>query len=207
MGPANLTAPACRSRARGGGLFLDGYVIGVCNAADPRTTKGSTPPWNRFTPNWTDRSFRSLSAERGPGDGMLVAVKTPKMPKQMRGRRTQLTEAPLQPAGRRLRRPGNVDAGERDALSGSAARAEGAEVICVVRSSVECPQRDHRTETSNDVPEATHAEPTRRPPTRRHASRRCYAVGLPQARATGHHAPADTLPASHAEASGDRIAC
>lgn len=217
MGPANLTVAGLPVQGRsGGGLFsLDGYVIGVCNAADPSDNEGLYAALESIHAE-LDRSKLSYLYRpntKGPGDeAPLVAVKTPKMPKQMPAPPdvTQLTEAPLQP-----RRPTPSDAPEtltqeeRDALSEiRRRRAEGAEVICVVRSS------DPNARSEIIVLERATDAFLKQLTLEAQRLSTSDAIATPAAVVTPSvfHRPAppatmpsaDTLPVSHAEASGDR---
>lgn len=148
MGPANLTVAGLPVQGRsGGGLFsTDGYVIGVCNAADPSDNEGLYAALESIYAELDRAKLADLyrPEEKGKSDtAALVAVETPRMPKQMPEppRELQPTEAPLGP---RQQSPLSPAAGtaeqltqeERDALAEiRRRRAEGAEVICVVRSS------------------------------------------------------------------------
>ncbi len=148
MGPANLTVAGLPVQGRsGGGLFsTDGYVIGVCNAADPSDNEGLYAALESIYAELDRVKLAELyrPEEKGQSDAAsLVAVETPRMPKQMPEppKDLQPTEAPLTP--REQPSPSSsaetaepLTQEERDALAEiRRRRAEGAEVICVVRSS------------------------------------------------------------------------
>jgi thiol-disulfide isomerase/thioredoxin len=144
-GPANLTVAGLPVQGRsGGGLFsADGYVIGVCNAADPSDNEGlyAALPLIHSELERAKLAHLFRPGEKGSAvEEALVAV-APPMPKQMPPPPdvTQLTEAPLRPRTEastpRAGTSQELTQEERDALNEiRRRRAEGAEVICVVRS-------------------------------------------------------------------------
>lgn len=147
MGPANLTVAGLPVQGRsGGGLFsTDGYVVGVCNAADPSDNEGLYAALESIYAELDQAKLAFLyrPEAKGPSnEESLVAVKTPNMPKQMPEpqKEIQLTEASLQPrkqspAAQAAEPAEELTQEERDALAEIRRhRAEGAEVICVVRS-------------------------------------------------------------------------
>jgi len=145
MGPANLTVAGLPVQGRsGGGLFsADGYVIGVCNAADPSDNEGLYAALPAIHAELERAKLAHLfqPGEKGPkAEEAMVAV-APPMPTHIPSPSdvTQLTEAPLRPrspSSPRAEASQELTQEERDALSEiRRRRAEGAEVICVVRSS------------------------------------------------------------------------
>lgn len=144
MGPSNYTVAGLPVQGRsGGGLFSgQGLVIGVCNAADPSDNEGLYAALESIHKELDQAklAYVYLPSAKGPeGQGSLVAVAPPPMPRQMPEppQEVQLTGATMpstQPA--RTEAPRQLTAEERDALAEiHRRRNEGAEVICVIRSS------------------------------------------------------------------------
>ena len=147
LGPPNLQVGGLPVQGRsGGGLFSsEGLVIGVCNAADPQDNEGL---YAALASLHAELEEAKLSFAYQPQDGSqparapLVAVEPPPMPKEMPPPLSlvQLTESPARSDGPPDRRALNQ---QRPALSGQELaalqeirrrKAEGAEVICIVRS-------------------------------------------------------------------------
>jgi S1-C subfamily serine protease len=147
LGPANVEVSGLPVQGRsGGGLFtVDGLVIGVCNAAVPTDNEGLYA------------ALASIHAEleqaelpyvyRGPpekgGRETAVAADVPSMPKKMPppADLVQLTEAPQQPPT--AVPPVSEPPGQSPALTPDERatleeiqrrKAEGAELICIIRS-------------------------------------------------------------------------
>jgi len=145
-GPANLTVAGLPVQGRsGGGLFSsEGLLIGVCFAANPSENEGLYAALESIYAELDHANLGYVyQPETKPSDAAsaLVALEPPPMPKQMPvpADIVQLTEAPLRP--RTVEEPqrpdaaGELTAEERDALAEiRRRRAEGAEVICVIRS-------------------------------------------------------------------------
>jgi thiol-disulfide isomerase/thioredoxin len=149
MGPTNYTVAGLPVQGRsGGGLFsTEGMVIGVCNAADPSDNEGLYAALESVHAELDRAELTSIydSHNKGPADKeSLVAVSPPPMPKQMPDAPdvVQLTQAPLRaektPASElpHVETPQKLSGEERDALEEiRRRRAEGSEVIFVIRSS------------------------------------------------------------------------
>lgn len=147
MGPANLTVAGLPVQGRsGGGLFsADGYVIGVCNAADPSDNEGLYAGLPSIHAELERSKLACLfrPGEKGAAAEEAMVAVAPPMPKQMPSPSdvTQLTEAPLRPRTQpstscHAETSQELTQEERDALNEiRRRRAEGAEVICVVRAS------------------------------------------------------------------------
>ena len=147
LGPPNLQVGGLPVQGRsGGGLFSEeGLVIGVCNAADPQDNEGL---YAALAALHAELDEAGLSLVYQPRDGSqaarapLVAVEPPPMPKEMPRPLSliQLTESPARSDGPPARRELNqqqhgLSSREIAALQRIDSRkAEGAEVICIVRS-------------------------------------------------------------------------
>ena len=147
LGPPNLQVGGLPVQGRsGGGLFsADGLVIGVCNAADPQDNEGL---YAALASLHAELDEADLSFVYHPQDGSrparapLVAVEPPPMPKEMPRPLSlvQLTESPPRSDGPPARRTlsqqqQGLSHREVAALEEIHRRkAEGAEVICIVRS-------------------------------------------------------------------------
>ena len=147
LGPPNLQVGGLPVQGRsGGGLFSEeGLVIGVCNAADPQDNEGL---YAALASLHAELDGAGLSFVYQPQDGLrparapLVAVEPPPMPKEMPrpSSLVQLTESPARSDGPPARRALNQ---QQQGFSGRELaaleeirrrKAEGAEVICIVRS-------------------------------------------------------------------------
>ena len=147
LGPPNLQVGGLPVQGRsGGGLFSrDGQVIGVCNAADPQDNEGL---YAALASLHAELDEANLSEVYQPQDSLhaspapLVAVEPPRMPKNMPRPLSlvQLTDSPGRTDGPPARRELNQ---QRQGLTGQEQaaleeirrrKAEGAEVICIVRS-------------------------------------------------------------------------
>ena len=146
LGPPNLQVGGLPVQGRsGGGLFSkEGLVIGVCNAADPQDNEGL---YAALASLQAELDEAGMSFVYQPEDGSsparapLVAVAPPHMPKEMPRPSSvvQLTESPARSDGPPMRRALSQQQGlsgrEWAALEEIRQRkAEGAEVICIVRS-------------------------------------------------------------------------
>jgi hypothetical protein len=164
LGPANVEVSGLPVQGRsGGGLFTaDGLVIGVCNAAVPDNNEGlyaalasihaeldeAELPFVYRQPAQMAGSGdpRQAPAEdprptREPGGTALAVSDPPSMPKKMPppSDLLRLTEAPGQPATPPVAAPADnsppLSPDEQAALEEIQRRkAEGAELICIIRS-------------------------------------------------------------------------
>jgi hypothetical protein len=144
VGSPNLQVAGMPVQGRsGGGLFSpEGLVIGVCNAADPSDREGFYAALESIHSQLDEVQLSFVyqdDAEDKEGQSPLVAAAPPVMPHQMPGfsdtadadRSSQPTvePAPLEQVAAQL------SPEERAALDEIGHRtAEGAEVICVIRS-------------------------------------------------------------------------
>jgi len=154
MGPPNLEVAGLPVQGRsGGGLFSsEGYVIGVCNAADPTDNQGLYAALGAIQAE-LDRmklSFLYQSPGKpGPAATAVASAEPPPMAREMPGAepagqlsevsaRTNNNVPPPPPAPPEVR-PASAEASvlsdrERAALEEiQKRRLEGAEVICVIR--------------------------------------------------------------------------
>jgi len=145
-GAANVEATGLPVQGRsGGGLFSsEGYVIGVCNAANPSDNEGLYAAVGTIHAELDRKGLAFVYRSSEPGPAAAVASSgTPKMPKEMPppASLVQLTDAPSRAAAPATapaasppgRAPLNDD--ERAALHEIQRRTDaGAEVICIVRS-------------------------------------------------------------------------
>jgi len=146
LGPPNLQVGGLPVQGRsGGGLFSkEGLVIGVCNAADPQDNEGLYAALASLQAELDEAGMSfAYQAEDGsrPARAPLVAVAPPPMPKEMPRPSSvvQLTESPARsdgpPTRRALNQQQELSGRELAALEEIRRRkAEGAEVICIVRS-------------------------------------------------------------------------
>jgi hypothetical protein len=140
MGPPNLQVAGLPVQGRsGGGLFSeDGLVIGVCNAADPSTNEGLYAALPSIHAELDERNLAFVH-ERAAGTGAdasaLASSEPPPMPREMPG---PSDFRPLTGAGPETATSPSeegLSAEERAALAQiRRRRAEGAEVVCVIRS-------------------------------------------------------------------------
>jgi hypothetical protein len=138
LGPPNLQVAGQPVSGRsGGGLFsADGYVIGVCNAADPTDDEGLYAALGAIHSELDRADLAFIYREQSAGaDADLLAEQEPTMPEQMpefAGREqfaaTQERDSTAPPRG-----AGMSDA-ERGALDAIVAQEGSAEVICIIRS-------------------------------------------------------------------------
>jgi S1-C subfamily serine protease len=150
MGPPNIEVAGLPVQGRsGGGLFsAEGYLIGICNAADPTDNEGLFAALASIHAQLDEAKLGHIyqPASDGPR-GPLVAVAPPDMPKEMPApdKLLQLTNVPARPAETSsLPAPSQnqpTTAEEPLTLEEQAALAEirrrreqGAEVVCVIRS-------------------------------------------------------------------------
>jgi thiol-disulfide isomerase/thioredoxin len=145
LGPANVEASGQPTQGRsGGGLFsADGYVIGVCNAADPADNEGLYAAATTIHAQLDQVGLSSLY--RGGASGALaassIAAPSALMPAHMP---TSTLAALATDAARAVAAaPGvaatgdalrNLSPQERATLGVLAQKSQNAEVICIVRS-------------------------------------------------------------------------
>jgi thiol-disulfide isomerase/thioredoxin len=134
-GPSNIEVAGQPVQGRsGGGLFsADGYLIGVCNAADPQDNEGFYAALSSIQARLDQQGLSWVYQSSGgpPSAASLAADDTPAMPRQMPrpAGQLQLTgdTVPAAPAA-------PLSGEERAALEELARRsAVGDEVICIVR--------------------------------------------------------------------------
>jgi hypothetical protein len=131
LGPPNLQVAGLPVEGRsGGGLFnADGLVIGVCNAADPADNEGLYAALASIH-NQLDRAgLSAIYTERAKVavPAVASAVGVPEMPAEMPQARFALSTNPSAATGA----SGQAAPQSLTQLTG---RADGAEVICIVRS-------------------------------------------------------------------------
>ena len=147
LGPPNLQVGGLPVQGRsGGGLFSrEGFVIGVCNAADPQDNEGLYAALAALHAELDEAELSFVyhpQDDSQPARAPLVAVEPPPMPKKMPRPSSvvQLTESPARFDGPPARRTLNQ---QQQGLSGRELaaleeirrrKAEGAEVVCIVRS-------------------------------------------------------------------------
>lgn len=147
LGPPNLQVAGMPVQGRsGGGLFSEeGFVIGVCTAADEEEKEGFYTALAAIHAE-LDRAelafvYRS-GGEGSVGEAPLVAIDPPEMPRRM-PRPSDLVEVKEvssassgSPSGRRLVDPQSPLSGEEQATLEEIRRrkSQGDEVICVIRS-------------------------------------------------------------------------
>ncbi len=146
LGPPNIQVAGLPVEGRsGGGLFsADGLLIGVCNAADPADREGLYAALATVHEELekTGLSHVVRSDETPPARTPLVAIDPPAMPKEMpaaaeAGRLTTVRPRSdnIQSTSARTDRSATLAAHEQAALDEiGRRRAEGAEVVCIIRS-------------------------------------------------------------------------
>jgi hypothetical protein len=146
LGPPNLVVAGQPVQGRsGGGLFTtDGFVIGVCNAADPADDEGL---YAALEPIHAELDRMGLAemclevADPATGNASLAAAAPPGMADEMPGPAKdraavgwmQTSDAKQPTAFDRPAATGSLSAEETAALAEIRRRAAGAEVICIVR--------------------------------------------------------------------------
>ncbi len=148
LGPPNIQVAGLPVEGRsGGGLFsADGLLVGVCNAADPADREGlyaALATVHEELEN-TGLSYVVRSDETPAARTPLVAIDAPDMPKEMPAT-AEVTIRPrsdnIQSTSARTDRTDRTDRTATLAAHEQAAldeigrrRAEGAEVVCIIRS-------------------------------------------------------------------------
>ncbi len=144
LGPPNVQVAGLPVEGRsGGGLFsADGLLIGVCNAADPTDQEGLYAALASVHGELekVGLSYVVQSGEDLPAQAPLVAVDPPEMSKEMPSpadgdRLVRPLQDDIQSTSSRTDRSGPLPMHEQAALEEiGRRRAEGAEVICIIRS-------------------------------------------------------------------------
>ncbi len=144
LGPPNIEVAGLPVQGRsGGGLFsTEGYVIGVCNAADPQDNEGLYAALASIHQQLDEANLSSVyeEKERTPvTQATMVAAAEPGMPKTMPKadpvqHLTQSRQnAPVQPVSKSIAPP--LPPEEQRLFDGlQRRRAEGAEIICIIRT-------------------------------------------------------------------------
>ena len=157
VGPPNFQADGLPVEGRsGGGLFsAEGYVIGVCNAADPTDNAGLYAALASIHAQLDQQGLDYIYRQRperwtpttNPTQDDLVAVRPPNMPTEMPAPATLADSTATGPIPTSSHQRGpigrassashadNLSPAERAALDEIRRRkAQGAEVICIIRS-------------------------------------------------------------------------
>lgn len=147
LGPPNLQVSGLPVQGRSGGGLVssDGWLIGVCNAADPLDSAGLYAALPCIQTVLAEAGLASVYGGQPRGaavDGPLVAVDPPPVPKRM-PRPSDLTESSVAAAAPSGRQAAPVPADRLQPLSGQeqaalqeilARTAGGDEVVCIIRS-------------------------------------------------------------------------
>jgi thiol-disulfide isomerase/thioredoxin len=145
LGPANLQVAGLPVQGRsGGGLFsTGGFLIGVCNAADPADNEGLFAAVSTIQAQLDQVGLASVYQRKldDASGGVGVAAAGPSMPAQMPVSDLRAAAGGLARAGSPAAALANATAAlrqlspnERATLSELRQKAQGAEVICIVRS-------------------------------------------------------------------------
>ncbi len=150
MGPPNIQVAGLPVQGRsGGGLFSsEGYLIGICNAADPADNEGLYAALASVHAQLDEMKLGHIYQPDATGShDTLVAAEPPAMPEEMPSpdKLLQLTDVPSRLAGNnslpappqtgRAALEATLSPEEQAALEEiRQRRAEGAEVVCVIRS-------------------------------------------------------------------------
>ncbi len=144
LGPPNIEVAGLPVQGRsGGGLFsAEGYVIGVCNAADPQDNEGlyAALPSIQEQLDEANLSFMYDGAPANPvTQAAMVAVEDSPMPKRMPEadpiqHLTQIREnVPVAPIHKGLASPLTAEE-QRLVDELRRRRSEGAEIVCIIRT-------------------------------------------------------------------------
>jgi hypothetical protein len=153
LGPANLQVAGMPVQGRsGGGLFsADGFLIGVCNAADPTDNEGLFAAASTIHAQLDAAGLSSIyqrGSERGPAAASLAGSQMPaRMPAAMPPGMSGIMPAAMPKSGVSAEAMAQATAiagandalrqlspHERATLAELRQKAQGAEVICIVRS-------------------------------------------------------------------------
>ncbi|HVX11623.1 MAG TPA: thioredoxin domain-containing protein [Pirellulales bacterium] len=140
LGPPTFSVAGQPDQGRsGGGLFtVDGYLIGVCNAADPGDNEGLYAAIDPIYHELERKGLKDMCLEPAdPASGNVlaaVAVEPPSMPSRMPPPGIDRSSSGLLPTSEGEVPPSGISPQEAATLSEIGRRSEGAEVICIVRS-------------------------------------------------------------------------
>ncbi len=140
LGPPTFSVAGQPDQGRsGGGLFtVDGYLIGVCNAADPADNEGLYAAVDPVHKELERKGLKEMCLEPAdPASGNVltaVAVEPPPMPSRMPPPGPDRASAGLMATSDGPSSAAGLTAQEAATLAEIGRRSEGAEVICIVRS-------------------------------------------------------------------------
>jgi hypothetical protein len=140
LGPPTFSVAGQPDQGRsGGGLFtVDGYLIGVCNAADPADNEGLYAAIDPIHKELERKGLKEMCLEPAdPKSGNVlaaVAVEPPGMPSSMPPPGIDRASSGLLPTSGGDMAPAGMSPQEVATLNEIGRRNGGAEVICIVRS-------------------------------------------------------------------------
>lgn len=140
LGPPTFSVAGQPDQGRsGGGLFtVDGYLIGVCNAADPADNEGLYAGIDPIHKELERKGIKEMCLEPAdPASGNVlaaVAVEPPAMPARMPPPGPDRASSGLQATSDGLAPTAGLTPQEAATLAEIGRRSDGAEVICIVRS-------------------------------------------------------------------------
>lgn len=140
LGPPTFSVAGQPDQGRsGGGLFtVDGYLIGVCNAADPADNEGLYAAIDPIHKELERKGLKDMCLEPAdPASGNVLtamAVEPPPMPSHMPPPGPDRASSGLMDTSDGLASPTGLSPQEAATLAEIGRRSEGAEVICIVRS-------------------------------------------------------------------------
>ncbi|HET6882648.1 MAG TPA: trypsin-like peptidase domain-containing protein, partial [Pirellulales bacterium] len=139
LGPPTFSVAGQPDQGRsGGGLFsVDGYLIGVCNAADPADDEGLYAAIEPIHKELERKGLKEMCLEPAdPASGNVLAamaVEPPSMPSRMPPPGIDRSSSGLLDTSD-ADAPTNMTPQEAATLAEVGRRSQGAEVICIVRS-------------------------------------------------------------------------
>jgi thioredoxin len=140
LGPATFSVAGQPDQGRsGGGLFsVDGYLIGVCNAADPADNEGLYAAVESVHKELERKGLKEMCLEPAdPASGNVLtalAVEPPAMPSRMPPPGVDRSSSGLLDTSDDGAAPTGMTRQEAATLAEIGRRSQGAEVICIVRS-------------------------------------------------------------------------
>lgn len=140
LGPPTFSVAGQPDQGRsGGGLFtVDGYLIGVCNAADPADNEGLYAAIEPIHKELERKGLKEMCLEPAdPQSGNVLsalAVEPPQMPERMPPPGPDRASSGLMATSDGHAAPAGLTPQEAATLAEIGRRSEGAEVICIVRS-------------------------------------------------------------------------
>ncbi|HEX7379869.1 MAG TPA: thioredoxin domain-containing protein [Pirellulales bacterium] len=140
LGPPTFSVAGQPDQGRsGGGLFtVDGYLIGVCNAADPADNEGLYAGIDPIHKELERKGLKTMCLEPvDPSSGNVltaVAVEPPVMPSSMPAPGPDRISSGLKNTSDGQASAAGLTPQETATLAEIGRRSEGAEVICIVRS-------------------------------------------------------------------------